>query len=117
MRSLQFWILLLGSSFVSILLVKQIFLNRALFQEQRELVDSQEVVSQAPGFENAWKQLAIHIYQVSSQDPALSQVLQSEGIGIQPKAPSGTGTTPATPPSASPASSKSPAAPPHPATP
>jgi len=115
MRAAQFWILLLGSSFVSVLFIKQIFLSRALDQEQRQLVDSQETASTGPGYENAWKQLAVHIYQASRQDPALTQVLKNANVDVH--ANSAAGAAPATTPSAPPAPSKTPAAPTHPAVP
>jgi len=83
MRGLQFWILLLGSSFVSILLIKEISLSRALYQEERQLADSQETAAAGQGYETAWKQLAIHLYQASHQDPTLSDVLKTEKIVIR----------------------------------
>jgi len=127
MRSSQFWILLLCSSFVSLLLLKQIFLSRALDREQRVLVDSQETIAQGSGFENAWQQLAAHIYQASrqGQDAALAQVLKDENLEVHTKAEmaasaaltnADSGSAPTPTPSAPPASSKTPP-PPHPATP
>jgi hypothetical protein len=109
MRAAQFWILLLGSSFVSVLFIKQIFLSRALDQEQRQLVDSQETASTGSGYENAWTQLAKHIYPASRQDPALAQVLKNANVEVH--ATPAAGAAPATTPSAPPASSKTPAAP------
>ncbi len=94
MRATQFWILLLGSSFVSIFFIKLIFLSRALDREQRQLVDCQEIASTAPAFENAWKQLAIHVYQASPQDPALADVLKREGVEIHSKPGAGAGSAP-----------------------
>jgi hypothetical protein len=110
MRALQFWILLLGSSFVSVLFIKQIFLSRDLNQAQRVLVDNQQTASGGPTYENLWKQLALHIYQASRQDPALAAVLKSEKVEIHSGAPAGT-TTPTPPASAPSASSKAPVAP------
>jgi hypothetical protein len=119
MRAAQFWILLLGSSFVSVLLIKQIFLNRDFNQEQRVLVESQQTASTGPAYENAWKQLALHIYQGSRQDPALAEVLKKENVEIHPNPAAGADSAPATTPSApaASASSKTPVAPPHPAAP
>lgn len=117
MRNTQFWILLLGSTLVSGLLIKQIFLSHALNQEQSSLVDSQETASSGPAFENTWKQLAIHIYQASRQDPVLVDVLKNNNITIHMGPPSGAGSAPATAPSAPTAPSKTPASPPHPAAP
>jgi hypothetical protein len=117
MRAAQFWILLLGSSFVSVLLIKQIFLGRALDQEERLLVDSRETASTGPGYENAWKQLAIHIYQASRQDPALAQLLKNANVDIHANPAAGAGAAPATTPFAPPVSSKIPVAPVHPGAP
>jgi hypothetical protein len=112
MRSFQFWILLLCSSFVTFLYIKQIFLSRDLNQQQRVLVDSQQVVTEGATYESAWKQLAMQIFQASRQDPALADVLKRENVDVHPAANtnSGSPTNPATPP-------KAPAAPPHPGTP
>ena len=107
----------MGSSLVSVLLIKQIFLGRALDQERRLLVDCQETVSTGPGFENAWKQLAIHIYQVGRQDPALAEVLKKENVEIHSNAAAGVGSAGAPPRSAPPASSKTPVVPLHPEAP
>jgi hypothetical protein len=114
MRALQFWLLLLISTFISLLMIEQIFLSRALSREQRMLVDSQEMVSSATAYENNWKSLAIHIYQASRQDPALAEVLKNEGVNIRSGLPPGTGPSPATTPSAS---SKPSVTPPPPAAP
>ena len=116
MRQSQFWILLLCSSFLSVLLIKQIFLSRALDQEQRFLVDSQETIATGPKFENAWKQLALRIYQADSQDPALAQLLKNENVEIHEKSDAGAGSAPGAAPSVPPASSKTPV-PVHPVTP
>lgn len=117
MRAAQFWILLLGSSCVSILFIKEIFLGRAINQEHRQFVDSQETASTGPGYEDAWKQLAYHIYQASRQDPALAQVLKNSNVDVHANPAAGAGAAPATTPSAPPASSKTPVAPIHPAAP
>jgi hypothetical protein len=114
MRSFQFWILLFGSFFVSGLLIKEIFLSRAMTQEHRVLVDSQETAASGPDWENAWKQVAIRIYPLSLKDPALAEVLKNEKIGISRMnravgAGSAPGTTPT--PSAPAAPSKTPATP------
>jgi hypothetical protein len=116
MRSTQFWILLLFSSLLSVLLIKQIFVSRALDHEQRLLVDCQEVVSTGPTYENGWKQLAIRIYQASRQDPALAQVLKNEKVEIHEKLDADAGSAPPATPFVPPASSKAPVSP-HPTTP
>jgi len=115
MRSLQFWVLLLGSVVVSFFLIKLAFLSRSVTQKQRDLVETQETVASASTYENAWKQLALHIYSASSQDPALAQVLKNENVEIHSKPPPASGLLPATT-NAAPPSSKMPASL-HPAAP
>jgi len=120
MKAAQFWILLLGSSFVSFLFIQEIFLSRALNQEQRQLLDDRETISTGAAYENAWKQLAVHIYEASRQDPALAEVLKNEKVEIHPKTAPGAASAPeTTPPAPPPASSKIPVAPAslHPVTP
>jgi len=113
MRSFQFWVLLLGSTFVSSLLIKQIFLSRALNQEQRILADSQEMADSATTYENAWKQLALHIFQASRQDPALAQVLKNDNVEIHTGPAGGEGSPPEAAPSLPSVPAKAPVAPPR----
>ena len=113
MRALQFWILLLGSSFVSILYIKQIFLSRDLNQEQRLLVESQEAVSQGAAYENAWKQLAMHIYQGSRQDPSLANVLKIESVNVRSNPAAEAGSVPSATPALPSTTTKAPVAPPN----
>jgi hypothetical protein len=117
MRALQFWILLLGSSFVSVLLIKQIFLSRDLNQEHRLLVDSQETASSGPAWEKAWQQVAMRIYRASRQDPVLAGVLKNENVEVHTAPPANPGAEPDTTPAAPSASSKAPVVPLAPATP
>jgi hypothetical protein len=112
MRALQFWILLLGSSFVSFLFITQIFLTRSLIQEQRVLAESRETVSQGAEYENVWHQLATRIYQAGNQDPALADILKKENIAVHPNASTSAGSAPAPP-----ASTQTPVAPPRPVAP
>jgi hypothetical protein len=114
MRSLQFWILLLGSTFVSLFYFKQIFLARDLNQEQRILLDSQEVISQGNSYESMWKQLALRVFQASRQDPELADVLKKENVQVRAAPPGAMGSSDATiPASATPVSSKAPVTPAH----
>ena len=55
MRNTQFWILLVASTLVSVLFIKQIFLSRALDREQRVLVDDRETASTGVAWQNTWK--------------------------------------------------------------
>jgi len=102
MRAFQFWILVLGSTLVSILMIKQIFLNRSINEERRLLAESQQTFSEGGNFENAWKQLAMHIYQTGKDDPALIDVLKKANIDVHPTPNPNAVSTPAPTPSASP---------------
>jgi len=117
MRGLQFWILLLGSLFVSGLLIKQIFLERALDQERRVLVDSQETVSNGQDWQGSWQKLAADIYQAGPQDPAFVEIFKKENIAVHEKPAADAGPVAPTTSAAPPASSKTPATLAHPTTP
>jgi hypothetical protein len=83
MRALQFWVLLLGSFIVSGLMMKQILLERDLNKRRQDLVDSQEIANTGAAFENAWKQLAMRIFQNSKQDQALLDLLRRDGVQVR----------------------------------
>jgi len=83
MRSLRFWILLVGSLFVCGLYLEQIYLSREIYQQQRVLMGIQQFISLAPRYEESWKQLASRIYQVSQKDAALADVLKRNQIEVQ----------------------------------
>ena len=117
MRTFQYWILLLGSFFVSVLLIRQAFLTRDLNQVHDQLIENQETISRGAAFENAWKKLATRIYLVGKEDPALMELLKKENIGIHAESAPNTGSAPAPTHSAPPASSKTPVAPVNPTTP
>jgi len=110
MRALQYWILVFGSSFVSILLIREVFLSRDLTQAQSRLTESQEVVSQGTAFENAWKQLAVRIYEIGNHDPALMELLKKENVGIHTESSPNGGSAPASTSFAPSASSQTPGA-------
>lgn len=95
MKAGQFWILIVCSIVVSILLNKTVFLGRDIDREQRTLVDNQETASTATTYENAWKQLAIKIYQTGHQDPEMIDLLKSEGVNIHIGVPPPSGPAPA----------------------
>jgi hypothetical protein len=117
MRAHQFWIVMLVSLLVSALMIEEVYLSSALTREQMVLVAMRDVVSTSPGYENAWKQLAFHIYQAGRQDPALIALLKSEQIDIHPNTAADAGSPPATTPPTSPPSSKDPVSPLPPAAP
>jgi hypothetical protein len=114
MRTFQFWLLLLGSCLVTLLLVKLVFVSHQLSQEQRTLGECQETVSQGAAYENAWKQLAVYIYKASSQDPAMGAILKNEGVGIHSNVSAPAGSTPGATPAMPSAPAKAPTPPPHP---
>ena len=117
MTANQFWILILGSLLLCALILKEIFLSRSLSRQQLVLLDVREVVSTGPGYEKAWQQLALPIYQASRQDPALAALLKNEHIAIHPNPAVGAGSPPATTPPGTPPSSKGPVPPLPPAAP
>ncbi len=82
MKAAQFWILIVCSIIVSILLVQTVFLNRELNRKQRVLVDNQETIATTATYERAWKQLAIRIYEAGKGDPEMIQLLKSEGVNV-----------------------------------
>lgn len=87
-------------------------------QQQRTLLESRNTVSEGAAYENAWKQLSIHIFEASNQDPALAAILKKEGVGIHPNPAGSGGSSPAsTLPGGSPTPPKSPALPPQSLTP
>jgi hypothetical protein len=100
MRTFQFWILLLASSFVSFLYIAEIFLTHNLIKKQQEFAESREAVTEGAQYETIWRQLAFHIYKASSKDPALVDILKKENIGIRSGPPAGAGSAPAPPASA-----------------
>jgi hypothetical protein len=114
MRTFQYWALVLLSSLVSILMIKEIFLTRALKQQQLDLVDSQQTASTAQGFENAWQKVAMKIFEVGRQDPGLIQLLKSANVEVR-STPPGEPNAAATPGASTPVAV--PVAPIHPATP
>jgi hypothetical protein len=114
---LQFWTLLLVSCAVSLLLLKQIFLSRAIIREQHVLVDSHETADSDSVYQSAWEKLALSVYKSGAQDPAMFDLLKNEGVSIHEGPPPGS--TPAVP-SAVPvpsASTKPVQTPPHPSAP
>lgn len=87
MKNFQFWALLLGATVIALLEVSQIFLQRSVYTQQRTLVDNQETITTGPAYQNAWRQLSVHIYQAGKTDPALATVLKSEKVTITTQAP------------------------------
>ena len=68
-------------------MIKQIFLSRDLKQQQRLLIDSQEMITQGNSFETYWKQLAMGVFQASRQDPTLAAVLKDANVQVHSKPP------------------------------
>jgi len=116
MRTFQFWILIFASTVVCGLMLKQVFLMRELTQLERTMSESQDTIKNGSQFENAWKQLAMRLYQTGQHDPAILDLLKKENVEVHAAQPPAAGASaPAAP--VSPASSKAPVAPPHPTTP
>jgi len=117
MRTFQFWFLVICSSVVSALMIKQIFLIRAVTEEQRTLVDTQEVISEGTGYQTAWKQLAYEMVETGHQDPALAAVLRSANLQVRPHSPAGTPSPSPIIPPPTPSSSGAPGPPANPTAP
>ena len=115
-RGIQFWILLFVSSAVSLLMVKQIFLSHEIIKEQHILVDSHETADSDSVYQSAWEKLAMNVWRAGAQDPAMLDLLKTEGISVHEGPPPGAApaTTNAVP---VPATSSKPMQTPHPATP
>ncbi len=90
---------------ISLLLLKEVSLKRSLAQTERNLGDAQESAATAAAYENAWRQLAVHVYQVGHDDPGLMAMLKSENIGINQGTGVGGGSVPVTLSPATPKSS------------
>jgi hypothetical protein len=88
MKAAQFWILMVCSTLIAIMLLQQIHLTRKLYQQERTMGDSQEEAARGPVYEKAWQNIAIRIYEVGANDPALQDVLKKENIAIHPNASS-----------------------------
>jgi hypothetical protein len=83
MWRIPYWFLIAGTVVAALLVVDRIFLNQAIHRERQSLAMSQQAAASAPGYENAWKQLAAGIYRASAQDPALAAMLKRHEITIQ----------------------------------
>ena len=109
MRSFQFWILVVGATLVSLLMIKNVFIAREFNRTQHQLVQDGEMAAAAPQYETAWKTLAMHIYEKSKTDPALAAILKNAAVQIRSDATSSTNADAATPPA--PATSVTPSVP------
>lgn len=94
LRSLQSWVLLLGSLFVTVLVIVDIYLSHSVYYREQILSGNQEMAQVGPFYENALKQLAVSIYHAGPQDPALANVLKIEKITILLGQPTGANSTP-----------------------
>jgi hypothetical protein len=83
MRAFQFWLLVLGATLVSLLMMKNVFIAREFNRQQHELIHSEQMANAEPQYENAWKTLAMHIYEKSKADPALAQVLKNNDVQVR----------------------------------
>ena len=71
------------SVIIGLLLLKQVSLTHALYEEERSLGDNEEIAGSATAYENAWKQLAIRIFENGRNDANLMAVLHSLGINVR----------------------------------
>ncbi len=90
MRSIPFWTLVLLSIGVSLLMIYQIYLSRAIIREQHVLVDYHEEADGDKAYTQAWEKLALLAYKASAQDPAMLELLKSENISIHQGPPPST---------------------------
>jgi len=74
--------LVVGSSLVSLMMIKQISLSRELNQQQGVLIESEETASTATTYQTAWQKLAMAIYESSRQDPNFAAVLKNANVEI-----------------------------------
>jgi hypothetical protein len=105
-RGIQFWTLMVVSSIVFLLYMGEIYASHSIIKEQRFLVDQREIADSSPYYKDAWQKLAVAVWKGSQQDPALGELLKSEGIGVHEGPP----------PGSAPATNGAPAAPAVPAT-
>jgi hypothetical protein len=82
------------SSAVSLLMIRQIFLSHAIIKEQHILVDAHETADGDAVYQSGWEKLAMSVYRSSAQDPAMLDLLKSEGISIHEGPPPGDASTP-----------------------
>jgi hypothetical protein len=94
-RGVQFWTLLALSCVVSLLMLKQISLSHAIIEEQHVLVDAHEKADTDTIYQSAWEKLAMNIWKAGAQDPAMQDLLKTEGVAVHAGPPPGT-TLPAT---------------------
>ena len=87
MRSFQFWILVLGATLVSLLMMKNVFIAREFNKQQHELVQREQMAAAAPQYETAWKTLAMHIFEKSKTDPALAILLKNADVQVRSDEP------------------------------
>ncbi len=124
MKSTQFWLLMVLSIAVTCLYFKEITLSRTIVRAQHTLTDDQETADSATLYEKRWQNLALSVYEASKQDPAMADLLKSEGIHVHqvgPETPNPAGMRMAPGASSAPGTSTKPLGGPplpgHPATP
>ena len=88
-RGIQFWTLLLLSTAVSLLMIEQIFLSHAIIREQHVLVDSHETADTDSIYQSGWEKLAMRVWRAGAENPAMFDLLKSEGIAVHEGPPPG----------------------------
>jgi hypothetical protein len=119
-RDLQFWILMIASCIVFALYMGEILASHSIIKEQRFLQEQNQTASAAPYYKDAWQKLAVEVWKGAAQDPAMQDLLKSEGIDVRQGAPPGAepASTNAAPASPTPVAAAPPPAPaPQPAHP
>jgi hypothetical protein len=116
MKGIHFWTLLIVSTAVSLLMIKQIFVSREIIRQQHALVDAHERADTGPVYKAAWEKLALAVWKASLQDPAMAQVLKDQNIAVHEGSPPGAPQTSTNAAPVQPAAPK-PAPASHPATP
>ncbi len=116
-KGFQYWILLIAAGVIGILYISQIFISRSIIHEQRFLVDQSKVAETGPYYKQAWQDLAVQVWRGSLQDPALLDLLKSEGIGVHQGLPPGAAPASTNAAPASPAAASGSQAPPQPGAP
>ena len=95
MNRIHFFVLTGLCSLVLLLLISNIFLARQVGYLQQQTAMAQSDISQAQGFQNNLRQLALRIYQDSNktQDAGLKEIVTRQQITFTPSQASGTNGT------------------------
>ena len=90
MRATQFCILIACSVLVTLCMIEEIFLSRAIIRQNYAVVDAHERSSTDGYYKNEWEKLALSTYRASQKDPAMTELLKEEGVAVHEGPPPGT---------------------------